>query len=193
MQPTGAGFPELIRRVRAGCPDAARELYEVYRPIVIRVIRRRLQRQLRRIYDSHDLEQSVFAAFFAGEFEPFTTPEELVRYLCGVASNKAAELTRQRLIYQKHNLNREVPLNAPDADPAKAPAADPPSRTPTPSQVAIAREVLDAIMERCDVVEKEALRLIIQGYTYDEVWEQTGLHPKKIQRLRRMLREGANS
>ena len=57
-------FSELMRKIRAGDQDAARQLVESYEPEIRRAARLRMtDPQLRRLVDSIDICQSVFGRF----------------------------------------------------------------------------------------------------------------------------------
>src|SRR5262249_53508722 len=131
-------FQVLMERVRAGSQDAVRELLERYKQPLFRVIRRRLHKELRSQCDSEDVLQSVWASFFAipaGEFD-FEDPRALQAYLVDVACSKVIEAFRRRLGTQKRDLSREKSLHGSAAAEAKKLRA----RTPTPSQVVMAKE-----------------------------------------------------
>ena len=72
-------FLRLIEEVRAGSEDAIRELVDIYGHHVYRIVRYRLNRELRSQYDSQDFCQSVWASFFANRdaIIRFKRPEEL--------------------------------------------------------------------------------------------------------------------
>src|SRR5579871_5050344 len=58
-------FQQLMRRIRAGDQDAAAELVREYEPAIRRAARVwSLDPRLRRVFDSMDICQSVFASFF---------------------------------------------------------------------------------------------------------------------------------
>src|SRR5262245_1727728 len=78
-------FADLLRRLRAGDADAARQLVARYEPEIRRTVRIRLtDPRLRRVLDSTDVCQSVLANFFvrvsAGEFD-LSQPEQLTALL----------------------------------------------------------------------------------------------------------------
>jgi RNA polymerase sigma-70 factor (ECF subfamily) len=102
--PEEVPFGELIRRVRAGEPDAAAELVRRYEPAIRRVVRVHLRdARLRRLLDSTDVCQSVLATFFVrahlGQYD-LDTPEDLLHLLVSIARNK---LTNQA---HRHQANR---------------------------------------------------------------------------------------
>jgi RNA polymerase sigma-70 factor (ECF subfamily) len=98
MQPND-DFSGLIRRVRGGEPDAVAELFRRYEPEVRRAVHMRLTDPgLRRILDSVDVCQSVFAAFYvhlAGGALELNEPADLVRLLVRMARNRVVDHYRR--------------------------------------------------------------------------------------------------
>jgi RNA polymerase sigma-70 factor (ECF subfamily) len=98
MQPND-DFTGLICRVRAGEPDAVAELFRRYEPEVRRAVHMRLTDPgLRRILDSVDVCQSVFAAFYvhlAGGALELNEPADLVRVLVRMARNRVVDHYRR--------------------------------------------------------------------------------------------------
>src|SRR5579871_2297110 len=92
-------FEQLMQRVRSGCPEAAREVFERYSKPVHMIVRHRLNPRLRSQFDSLDFTQDAWACFFDVPVERycFKTPEELVGYLAGMAHHKLIDASRQRL------------------------------------------------------------------------------------------------
>jgi RNA polymerase sigma-70 factor (ECF subfamily) len=87
-------FAEFIRRVRGGDERAARELVRRYEPAIRRAVRVRLRDpRLRRLVESVDISQSVFASFFVraglGQYD-LGSPDQLLRLLATIARNKLA-------------------------------------------------------------------------------------------------------
>ncbi len=92
-------FEELIRRVRAGDQGAAAELVRTYEPAIRRAARVRLgDSRLRRVFDSMDISQSVFASFFLraalGQYE-IDKPDRLLRLLVSMSRKKLADHVRE--------------------------------------------------------------------------------------------------
>jgi RNA polymerase sigma-70 factor (ECF subfamily) len=177
-------FAALLRRMREGCPDAAREMFERYsRPLRV-VIRKRLHRRLRTVYDSLDFVQSVWASFLQtppGAVD-CRTPRSFETYLVKVATHKVIEVYRQRMQTARRDLSREQPW----ADLAKSPEARDPA--PSPSQVAIADEYWQRMMEGQTPEVREVLELLRLGHTQAEVARRCRLHPKMIRRLLQKIR-----
>src|SRR5262245_51257330 len=92
-------FRELLRRVRAGDQDAARELVAEFEPKVRHSVRGRLtEMRLRHALDSGDVSQTVLANFFTraedGQFT-LNTPEDLLRLLVTMARNNVLDEARK--------------------------------------------------------------------------------------------------
>jgi len=175
MNDTLAEFRALMDRAGAGCPDARRDLYERYGDAVLRVVRRRLHRRMRTVFDSADFTQSVWASFFLipAHGRTFAGPDELIGFLETVASHKVIEEFRRKMRGVRENLNRVKTLE--DVSP-------PCGRDPSPSQQAVADEGWAALVAGQPPLVQQVLVLLREGYTYDEVAARTGLHPKAIQR-----------
>jgi DNA-directed RNA polymerase specialized sigma24 family protein len=190
-------FAAMMRRARAGCPDAAREVFDRFNPHVQRVVRRHLARRLRRQYDSHDFQQAVWASFFLTPADRYTfdCPDDLVGFLATIAANKVIEAYRHQVMTLKNDVGREMPIGQLPAGEAPvcpaAIAAEPVGREPTPSQVAIADERWEILLRNQPPPRRRVLELIRQGHSLGEAAEQTGVHPKAIQRLLRKLSGGA--
>jgi RNA polymerase sigma-70 factor (ECF subfamily) len=94
-------FSEFIRRIRGGDERAARELVRRYEPAIRRAVRVRLRDpRLRRLIESADICQSVFATFFArtalGQYD-LESPEQLLGLLATIARSKlACQANRER-------------------------------------------------------------------------------------------------
>jgi RNA polymerase sigma factor (sigma-70 family) len=175
-------FEQLMQRVRAGCPDAAREMFERYNEEIQFVVRRRLSQRLRAQFDSLDFTQDAWASFFhiPAERYTFKTPEELVTFLTGIARNKLADACRQRLSSGKHNRNDVRALRAQTAEIAEG---QPAARQPTPSQLAIAEEQWDRLLQDQPPAVRRALQLLREGRSHEEVADCLGVPTKMIQRV----------
>jgi RNA polymerase sigma factor (sigma-70 family) len=187
MNDESTDFSRLMERVRAGCSDAARELFDRYGGHVRRVVRRKLHQRLRPQFDSTDFTQAVWASFFATPQERFAfdTPDALVAFLAGMAFNKVAEAYRNRVQAAKRDLRREQPLTGGTDDDALGPH-DP--RQPRPSQVAVANEAWERLQEGLPATYRLALELLRRGHTQTEAAARVGLNPKTLQRLLQKLR-----
>src|SRR3954451_15530309 len=91
-------FAELMHRVRTGDAEAINALVRRYEPTIRRIARiRLLDSRLRRIFDSADICQSVFASFFVraalGEYD-VQDPDQLLRLLLSMSRKKLADHVR---------------------------------------------------------------------------------------------------
>jgi RNA polymerase sigma factor (sigma-70 family) len=178
-------FADLIARVQAGDGDAAQQLYAEYGPHLLRAVRRRLHQRLRQKFDSLDFTQDVWASFFvdnAGRFE-ISSPAQLANLLTTMARNKVAEMTRQRLMRHKHNINRELALDGIAGGGDSFPAAQ-----PTPSQIVIGKEAWDQMLAGQPPVYRRILLLLRQGMNQDTIAEELGISKKMVQRVIRKIK-----
>jgi RNA polymerase sigma-70 factor (ECF subfamily) len=174
----------LMQRLRNGSQEAAQELWERYGAHVLRVVRRKLDRKLRAKYDSADLAQAVWASFFVKPTHgyQFERPEELLAFLARLAEEKLVDLFRQRYRTRKYNVNRERPLAG-----AGDPALCVQDRLPSPSEVAVARQEWERLLEGQPARDRRILTLLSQGYTHEEIARELGICAKTVHRLIRKL------
>jgi RNA polymerase sigma factor (sigma-70 family) len=170
-------------RVRAGDTAAVQTLCERYGQHVLRAVRRKMHQRLRIRYDSQDFTQAVWASILAVSPDRFTfaNPEELVRYLARMASNKVVDVYREQN-GPTRDVSRERPLDA-----SGAPVAD--RRASTPSQVAIADERWEQLLSQVAPAHRAVVQMLRDGHTYLEIAERLHVHTKTIQRIVRNLSE----
>src|SRR5262249_37429827 len=154
----GPSFRELMQSVRTGDEAAAAEVVRRYEAGLRRAVRARLRDQrLRRLFDSADVCQSVFASFFVraalGQYE-LEQPDQLERRLQARPRNKVANRVEPERAQRRAYRRRE----AGDAWQARAAAA-----TPTASWVAVSRELLETARRRLSPEERRLLDLRESG------------------------------
>jgi RNA polymerase sigma-70 factor (ECF subfamily) len=180
MWPERLQFQLLIDRARHGDESAARELFELFEPHVRRVIRSRLPHVMRSKFDSIDFVQSVLGDFFGrlhrGEID-FKSPRDLAKFLTLAAQARVANEFRHRLRTKKHDLNKEVSI---DHGHQHVPLI---SHDPSPSQVAVAQERLEGILEGRPQLHQEVLRLRGEGFTFAEIADRTGIDERSARRI----------
>lgn len=184
-------FRLLMQRVRDGCPEAAQQLFTGYGEHITRVVRKRMHRKLRSKFDSGDFVQAVWASFFALDLNAyqFDCPEALIGFLMNLARNKVVEEVRHRLHTLKHDVTREQSLY----DSSGYPAGEVAARQPTPSEIAVAREQWDRLLQDQSADHQRILVLLRQGYTPSEVAQQLGRSIKTVRRLICKLATGSRS
>jgi RNA polymerase sigma-70 factor (ECF subfamily) len=174
----------MMCRIRDGDQEAATELVRHYEPTIRRVIRFRLRdTHLKTVLDSMDVCQSVMCSFFlraaAGQYE-LEQPEQLVQLLVTMARNKLA--SRARLELAQRRDRRRVTAAGDQAEQLAA-------HTETPSQVLVARELLEETYRRLAPEELELVRLRHDGLSWDEIAARLG---ETSQNLRKRFSRALN-
>jgi DNA-directed RNA polymerase specialized sigma24 family protein len=177
-------FAEFLRRVRAGEESAAVELVRRYEPALRLEIRLRLKEpRLRRLLEPDDLCQSVLKSFFvraaSGQYE-LDSPAKLLALLRTMAQNKVAKQVRRHHALRR-DLRRDVSL---DVDVPPVVAAE-----PSPSRIAIGREMLDAFRGRLTAEERRLADLRSEGCEWAEIARVLGGTP---QARRKQLARGVD-
>jgi RNA polymerase sigma factor (sigma-70 family) len=170
-------FFEFLRRIRAGDEWAAVEFVRRYEPAVRMEIRLRLRDpRLRRLIEPADLCQSVLKSFFvratSGQFE-LDSPERLLALLLTMARNKVAQQARRQQAQRRDN-RREVSLDEHVLAVASA--------EPSPSRLAIGRELLDAFRGRLTDEERRLADLRSQGCEWVEIARELGGSPQALRK-----------
>ena len=169
-------FEVLIRRVRQGDADAARDLVEQYASVIRRVVRYRLtDSRLRAAFDSMDVCQSVLGSFFVraanGEYE-IEGPEQLTHLLVGIARNKLATQARRQAAdkrdYRRADGGADQDALAGDA--------------PSPSRYAVAKELLQAVRERLTAEERRLAEFRQEGMEWAEIADHIGENPAALRK-----------
>jgi RNA polymerase sigma-70 factor (ECF subfamily) len=177
-------FADFLCRIRTGDEQAAAELVSRYEPALRLEIRMRMKDpKLRRLLEPADLCQSVLKSFFVrattGQYD-LDSPEKLLALLRTMARNKVVQQTRRQRALRR-DLRRDVSLH--EGIP-HAVAAD-----PSPSRIAIGREMLDAFRGKLTEEERQLADLRSQGCDWAEIARQLGGSP---QALRKQLARAAN-
>lgn len=180
-----AAFHDLMRRVRAGEPEAATELVRQYEPEIRRAVRLRLtDPRLHRLVDSMDICQSVLANFFvrvhAGQFE-LDRPEQLLRLLVTMARNRLLDQARKQ-----HARRRDARRIDAGADERLANLAD--AGAGTPSRILAGKELLQAVRSQLTDEERELAERRALGKDWAEIAKELGSTPEALRkRLSRAL------
>ena len=165
-----AAFAEFIRRIRAGDDQAARELVQLYEPVIRREVRLRLRDpRLASRFDWTDICQSVMASFFvraaSGQYD-LEQPDQLQKLL--------VVMTRHKLIQQvrRHRADRRDyrRLEARDPDYLEGRSA----AVPSPSRLVAGRELLEEFRRRLSEEERRLADLRAQGCDWAEIAARLG-------------------
>jgi DNA-directed RNA polymerase specialized sigma24 family protein len=160
---------ELLRRVRLGEPDAARELVAQYAIDIRIAVRARLSDPaLRQQFDSMDICQCVLASFFvraaAGQYD-LHEPGQLVGLLTRMAQNKLAMHSRSHH-QQRRDVRRVKSIN----DFVSAPS----DNSPGPDRQAIDRDLLKRAYELMEPDVRQMADGRVEGANWETIAAQLG-------------------
>jgi RNA polymerase sigma-70 factor (ECF subfamily) len=172
-----ATFPDLLRRVRAGDEEAARELVQRYEPAIRRAVRFRLSDpRLARLLDSMDICQSVFASFFvraaAGQYD-VAQAEHLLGLLVAMARNKLAMQARD----QQRQCRDYRQVQAGGLDEARLAAPE-----SSPSQHVAGQELLREAQRLLSDDERQLMDLRREGLEWVAIAERLGGTPEGLRK-----------
>jgi RNA polymerase sigma-70 factor (ECF subfamily) len=171
----------LFARARAGDQAAWAELFHTCYPKVCRVVRRKLDRPLRSLYDSTDFASDVMKSLAANlDRLDFPSISSLMAFLAQAAEQKVIDEYRRRHTL-KRDITRERALTHEDG--TDTPPIVLTSPEPTPSQFAQADEVRERLLAGQDAPERAVIELKHQGYSNSEIAERTGWNIRKVQRF----------
>jgi RNA polymerase sigma factor (sigma-70 family) len=171
----------LFARARAGDQAAWEELFHTCYPKVIRVVRRKLDRPLRSLYDSTDFASDVMKSLAANlDRLDFPSINSLMAFLAQAAEQKVIDEYRRRHT-MKRDIKRERALTAEDGTDVRPRVLASPD--PTASQLAQADEVRERLLAGQDESQRAVIELKQQGYSNTEIAEKTGWNIRKIQRF----------
>lgn len=185
--PSGAESDGLFARAKGGDQAAWEELFHACYPRVIQVVRRKLNRPMRSLYDSTDFASDVMKSLAANlDRLDFPSIESLMAFLTQVAEQAVIDEYRRRTT-QKRDMTRERAIVA--GLPSETQEMGIVSNDPTASQLAQAREILELLLAREDERERKVIDLRRQGYSNAEIAHRTGWNVRKVQRFLKDLRE----
>jgi len=125
----------------------------------------------------------VWVSFFAtpDRIAQFETPEDVIRYLVVMAKNKVIEESRRHFEQEKHHVSRERPLDQPDILETSERLGD------TPSQIAIAHERWQSMIEGEPERNRKILQMRMNGATFLEISESLGIHERTARQVMQKL------
>jgi RNA polymerase sigma-70 factor (ECF subfamily) len=180
-----SSFRDLLRRVRAGDPEAARELTQRYEPDIRRAAHRPLNDlRLRNLLDSMDICQAVLAEFFVraadGQFE-LTQPEELLKLFVTMARNEVLDESRRQKAGRRDH-RRQV------ADLSEHCLGGLSDGGPTPSRIVSSRELIEEVSRRLSTEERDLLEQRALGREWTTLAQERGTSATTLRkRLSRAL------
>jgi RNA polymerase sigma factor (sigma-70 family) len=183
LAPSGHDSADILARARAGDQQAWEILFNECYPKIVRVIRRRLSRPMRKIYDSTDIANEVMKSL-AAKFHhfDFSSIDGLRAFLIKAAEQKVVDGHRHGHA-QKRDLGRDRALASGDLE-----HWEPAAISPTASQVAVASEEEEKLLDGQSGEHRQILELKLQGLSNSEVAKTIGWHIRKIERFLHGLR-----
>jgi RNA polymerase sigma-70 factor (ECF subfamily) len=171
------GFEELIRRVREGDEEAAAQLVRDYEPAIRRAARIRLaDSHLKKLFDSVDISQSVFASFFArvalGQYQ-LDKPQALIRLLAIMTRNKLVDHFRRETTGHSNDLGFEEAGQFGE----RIPAAN-----TCPSQDLTAQELLNEFHKRLSPEERLLVQRRLEGRAWLEIAAEQKASPEALRK-----------
>lgn len=173
-------FQLLLQRLRDGSPEAAREFHERYGELLLKVIRRRLEKGLRARFDSIDFRQDVYASFFRDlpAADAFPNSKALIGYLARIARNKIFDALRQRSGPRRSPKEAVRSLDGS----ARIEALDKVGPEPSASKVYMAEERVHTMTRGRPAKYRRIVELARLGFSHVEIARQLGLHVKVVRR-----------
>jgi len=181
-QETGYDLAATWQEAQMGNQTAWETLFNQCYPMVRRVVRRKLNRSMRSLYDSTDFANDAMERLAANpDVLEFPSLGSLVAFLAQVAEQKVIdEYRRQHTL--KNDVDRQRPMA--DHDFGRFPLR---SVDPSASQLAQANECHERLMASRDDTERVVIELKHQGYSNRDIAEQTGWNIRKVQRFLKEL------
>lgn len=173
-------FRELTDRLKDGSEEAFREILQDYGPYVMRSVRRSLDRRLRTRFDSQDFAQLVWMTVHEhrDRLAECGSPDSLVALLVTIAQRKVRHEFRRHLRAEKQNISRERSIGN---DSFVIPLPD--HTAEHPSQVVIAQEQWNLMVNEEPEKYRKILELRCDGLTLDEIAEQVGVNERTVRRV----------
>jgi RNA polymerase sigma factor (sigma-70 family) len=169
-----------LREAQQGNQMAWEALFRECYPKVRRVVRRRLDRSMRSLYDSTDFANDAMENLAANLDQlDFPSVNSLIAFLAQVAEQKVIDVYRRQHTL-KRDVSRERPIFGVSADGRSVQLS---SDDPTASQLAQANEVHEWLLSRPDETERAIIELKEQGYSTSDIAERTGWNIRKVQRF----------
>jgi RNA polymerase sigma factor (sigma-70 family) len=181
---------KLLLRISEGSHEAESELIERYGEHIRAVVRSRIHSRLRPLVDSDDFVQSIWGSVvrIGPKLAAIDRSEQLIALLARIAQNKVIDEFRRRTGTQKHRLaahglGSELEAGRPLAHR---------NELPTASEVAIARERWEQLLENEPPRAHEIVRLRLAGCTNLEIAETLKINEKTVRRTIARLLEKDN-
>ena len=170
---------DLVARWRNGEENAATELYSRYFQQLLVLVNRNLSSRFSAQVDPEDVLQSVFRSVFRrtrdGAFA-FQDDSELWKLLVTVALNKV----RNRVRYFQRKKRDGGPGFETELDSNQGHWL---CEDPSAAEAAAFSELMESVLRRLDVEDREALRLRLEGFSQQEIAAQLNVTERTVRRM----------
>jgi RNA polymerase sigma-70 factor (ECF subfamily) len=177
----GSSDGSLVRRLKDGCEDAAKQLYIRYAKRLRSLARNKSSTKLARRMDAEDIVQSVFRIFFAGaKGGLYDVPdgEDLWKLLLAIALNKIRDVNSyHRAAKRDVRITAELERLAPATDTDDEEFA-----------VSFLRMVVNDTLKRLSPAERQMIELRMDGYDMDEMCARLHRSKRTVERILQQAR-----
>jgi RNA polymerase sigma factor (sigma-70 family) len=167
--------------------DNDRMEFERFSRQLIDLARRHLGVRLQHKVDPEDVVQSAYKSLLLRYGEGALAVEGwqgLWGLLTTITVRKCADRARFHQA-ERRDVRRET--GAPEQE--TEPWAQAISREPTPDQAVVLAEIIEGLLCRLEADERTMIELSLQGFTTQEISEQTGRAERSVRRLRERVRK----
>ncbi len=184
-----------IRGLKAGQDEAATRLWATYFQQLVRVAGRKLGAASRRVVDEEDIALTAFKSLCVGaaegRFERLETRDDLWQILVALASRKAVDQIRRNVSQKRGGGTvRGDSIVLSGRDDAVGGFEQFMSEEPTPEIAATLEEEYQSRMALLgDDMLRKLAQLRLEGYSNEELAEQTGLSLRSVERKLGVIRE----
>lgn len=167
---------------------AGREVFGRFAQRLIALARLNLDARLKNKVDPEDVVQSVYKSFFLRYRDlPLDDDENggLWALLTVITLRKCADRARYYGT-ERRDVHREAQPASSDSGQSWQEAI---GREPTPEQAAMLTETVEKLLAELDASERPLLELSLQGFSTQEISEQSGRAERSVRRFRERLRK----
>jgi len=169
--------------------DASRALFERFSRRLIGLARHHLGAKLQHKVDPEDVVQSVYKSFFLRYGDGALAAEGwegLWGLLTLITLRKCADRARYYQADRRDVAREETAARGDEELPSWQTAV---GREPTPDQAAVLAETVELLLGRLDEEERHMMEMSLQGFSTQEISEQTGRAERSVRRLRERVRK----
>jgi RNA polymerase sigma-70 factor (ECF subfamily) len=181
-----SSYDDLIRRLRSGDNEAAREVFDRYAARLLLLSRRRIGQRMNSRVDPEDVVQSVFRTFFArvqnDQFD-IAAKDDLFKLLVRITAHKTL-----RQIAHHRAAKRDPSQETPQGDDAHEMLMQVMADEPTPETIVTFMDQLEHFLAQLAPEDRQILELRLQGFSTEEIAQQLGSYDRKIRRVLERIR-----